>query len=176
MEEDPIHLAVTPFVALCGSNVPNQRTSALGNGTATCPACVLLHPDADAWNARYLCYAAAHRREPEAQLAHDRLRYRGGSMTGYITWIGEQTRVYRALARDVDFDAWLKTTAARGKPNVSNMLRRAARAIGRERSRDPDIERVVQGELKELADELSAQADAFEEAEQAAKAQAEAAK
>lgn len=40
----------------------------------------------DQWNPRYLAYATAHGRTPEAQLEADRALWPGASMTGFILW------------------------------------------------------------------------------------------
>ncbi len=41
------------------------------------------------WNPRYLAYAAAHGRDPDAMLAHDREAWSGGCMVGFICWISD---------------------------------------------------------------------------------------
>jgi hypothetical protein len=42
------------------------------------------------FNPRYVAYAAVHGKEPNAMMEHDRERYPGGCMTGFITWIPQQ--------------------------------------------------------------------------------------
>ena len=37
-------------------------------------------------NPRFAAYARAHGRTPEEQSAHDRQRFPGGSMAGFLTW------------------------------------------------------------------------------------------
>jgi len=176
-----IHLAIVPFVAECGADVPNQHTAPVGTGKVTCPECILKLPDAGAWNARYLCYAASQRREPEAQLAYDRLRYPGGRMAGYITWINEKTRQHKALDQGrlgLDLDTWLTVVVRRPRGDVPKLLRQAAKALGRAPGRmsptamvlNPEAAREAQAELGVLINELFAQAAALEEAEQLAKA------
>ena len=72
--------------------------------------------------ARFAAYALAHGRDPEAQLAHDRGRFPGGRMAGYIVWIGGRLRAWRsATGRAPDapmdgadhaaFDRWLGVLA-----------------------------------------------------------------
>lgn len=176
-----IHLAIVPFVAECGADTPNQRMAPLGTGKVTCPECILKQPEAAAWNARYLCYAASQRREPEAQLAYDRSRYPGGPMAGYISWINAKTRQYKALDRGtMDFDTWLTVVARQPRGDVPKLLRQAAKALGRAPGRmtptamvlDPEAARAAQAELGTLINELFAQAAALEEAEELAKAAA----
>lgn len=38
------------------------------------------------WNPIYVAYAKAHGRSPEAMLAHDRERWPGGAMAGFMIW------------------------------------------------------------------------------------------
>lgn len=63
-------------------------------------------------NPRYVAYARAHGRTPEAMRTHDRTRWPGGIMAGYIVWIGEQWRRWHAanpgaLPDHESFDAML---------------------------------------------------------------------
>lgn len=78
-------------------------------------------------NARYLAYAAAHGLDPEAQIVADRQRWPGGSMCGFILWIGERWRewaletghprarigadAYLSPEDHASFDAWLQSCA-----------------------------------------------------------------
>lgn len=48
-------------------------------------------------NPRFVAYASANGRTPEAQLAHDAEAFPGGKMCGFIIWIGRQWRAW-ALA------------------------------------------------------------------------------
>lgn len=45
---------------------------------------------APGWNPRWVNYARVHGRTPDEQLAHDRVRYPGGSMAGFIIWGRQQ--------------------------------------------------------------------------------------
>lgn len=91
-------------------------------------------------------------------------------MAGYVTWIGERHRHYKALSRgDMDFDSWLKATTRRPKKNVPILLRRAARALCNT-ARNPRDVGPTQGEIEDLIDSLRAEADRIETAEQVAKA------
>lgn len=75
------------------------------------------------FNPRFILYARAHGREPEAMLDHDRERFPGGLMAGFLTWISERWQAWdskhghsRDHARSRDehtaFDAWLTETCS----------------------------------------------------------------
>ena len=49
------------------------------------------------YNRRYLAYATAHGRDPEAMLAHDEQAWPGGKMAGFMLWISER---WQAWARE----------------------------------------------------------------------------
>lgn len=70
------------------------------------------------WNPRFVAYARANGRLPEEQREHDRALYPGGTMTGFVLWIGARWEEWRAARgmradhplSDVDhaaFDRWL---------------------------------------------------------------------
>lgn len=76
------------------------------------------------WNPRYVAYATAHGRDPDAMLAHDVERWPGGKMTGFLLWIGERWATWdaqRGQGRDhvrgdaeiKAFDAWLSGSSTR---------------------------------------------------------------
>jgi hypothetical protein len=81
-----------------------------------------LFPDpapAQEWNPRFVAYARSQGHAPEAQLALDNATYAGGSMTGFVLWVGQQWRdFYRETGRTASapctvdehaaFDAWLQ--------------------------------------------------------------------
>lgn len=61
----------------------------------------------------YIAYAKAGGRTPESQLAHDKVRWPGGCMCGFILWISANKTVFRkknpsAFMGDSirDFTAW----------------------------------------------------------------------
>lgn len=60
---------------------------------------------AQAWNLRYVAYAAAHGRTPDDMLAHDFDRWPGGRMTGYILWINQAWCCWAAAAGHPRADA-----------------------------------------------------------------------
>lgn len=49
------------------------------------------------WNSRYVAYAKAHGRSPEAMLEHDEEQWPGGKMAGFILWIRERWAEWRKL-------------------------------------------------------------------------------
>lgn len=51
------------------------------------------------WNVRYVAYARANGRKPEAQLKHDREAWPGGVMCGFILWISAKWAEYRAARK-----------------------------------------------------------------------------
>jgi len=55
-------------------------------------------------NPRYVAYARAHRRTPDAQLEHDRKEFPGGCMTGFQLWIAEQRREFYAAHPEAFYD------------------------------------------------------------------------
>lgn len=74
------------------------------------------------WSPRYVAYARVHGETPDGMLARDRIRYPGGSMTGFTIWSDQQFRAFRAAhaassdfyrgsalspAGDAAYDAWL---------------------------------------------------------------------
>lgn len=61
------------------------------------PRCTGPRPDpgSPAWNPRFVAYAAAHGRTPDAQTAHDDAAYPGGHMAGFILWASERDREAR---------------------------------------------------------------------------------
>ena len=93
------------------------------------------------WNPRYVCYAKAHGRTPEEQMAHDKVEHPGGCMCGFILWLGAkwdewiatndpmprsnsvmgvveltwmEHRARISATRAGEFDAWLKSQAQEG--------------------------------------------------------------
>lgn len=46
-------------------------------------------------NPRYVCYAKAHGRSPDAMFEADDARYPGGRMAGFMIWIRGQWHEYR---------------------------------------------------------------------------------
>lgn len=49
------------------------------------------------WNPRYVAYATAHGRGPEAMLAHDKEESPGGCMVEFMLWISGRWREWRKL-------------------------------------------------------------------------------
>lgn len=78
------------------------------------------------WNPRFVAYAAMYGRTPEAQLDHDRVKFPGGCMAGFIAMMGKlwaswdkthghQPHHMRTEAEHRDFDAWLATIVEANK-------------------------------------------------------------
>lgn len=47
------------------------------------------------WNPRFLAYCQESGMTPDEQIEHDNKLYPGGSMCGFIVWIGEKIRIYK---------------------------------------------------------------------------------
>jgi len=56
-------------------------------------------------NPRYVAYARANDRTPEAQHEHDCKAWPGGSNTGFMLWAGERWTAYRKAAGMGRWDA-----------------------------------------------------------------------
>lgn len=79
----------------------------------------------NAMNPRYVAYAEAHGKTPEAMLEFDRKAWPGGCMTGFIRWIDAHKRAfwrvrpeafldrYTILDQEA-FSAFLREVAKRG--------------------------------------------------------------
>lgn len=79
----------------------------------------------EGWNPRYVAYAAAHGRTPEAMRDHDAQAWPGGPAVGFMLWISENLQAWgkargrrgRRLdflgseADHEDFTAWLQGMA-----------------------------------------------------------------
>lgn len=76
----------------------------------------------DKWNPRFVAYAQAHGRTPEAQLEADRERWPGGIMAGFIVWTRQRWQVWAEEIgrRDLEvltqeehdaFTAWVLATS-----------------------------------------------------------------
>jgi len=66
-----------------------------------------------AYQPRYVAYALAQGRTPEAQLEHDREAWPGGCMTGFWLWIRERRDEFRRISPEsfmygeiFDYQAW----------------------------------------------------------------------
>lgn len=59
------------------------------------------------YNPRYLAYCRHNGRSPEDQLAHDRERWPGGCMFGFVLWIGHRWNEWHAASRLVRYVAVL---------------------------------------------------------------------
>lgn len=89
------------------------------------------------YQSRYAAYARAHHRTSEQMFAHDVLDWPGGRMCGFILWIGQQWRAWRAdrnyraefIGPDqhADFDAWLNERYPTGQSYHRAMLAERAR-------------------------------------------------
>jgi hypothetical protein len=79
------------------------------------------------WNPRYVKYARAHGKTSDEMIAHDRIRWPGGSMCGYILWTKDKMARAKkehpefficsgtgagsaVLSNHVAYDAWLEPT------------------------------------------------------------------
>lgn len=78
------------------------------------------------WNPRFVAYAAMYGRTPEEQLAHDRGKFPGGCMAGFIAMMhtlwakwdqvhGHPSNHVRTEAEHRDFTAWLFKIAEANK-------------------------------------------------------------
>jgi hypothetical protein len=76
------------------------------------------------WNPRFVAYARAHGKSPEAMLEADRETWSGGKMAGFMLWMSERWREWRSINRrgrdDVlsnedhaSFDAFISEFAVR---------------------------------------------------------------
>jgi len=69
--------------------------------------------DQPIWNPRFVAYAKAHGREPDEQLEHDRLKWLGGGMVGFMCWNRKMIKEWGGgslispEAHDA-YDAWLQ--------------------------------------------------------------------
>ncbi len=54
-------------------------------------------PKPKLWNSRFVAYAKAHDKTPEAMLEHDTERFLGGKMCGFTLWIRAKWREWRKL-------------------------------------------------------------------------------
>lgn len=82
------------------------------------------------WNPRFVAYATAHGHTPESMIQHDRLRWPGGQMCGFILWIGQQWQQWREAfnyrgellgpAEHAAFDQWLASTQ---RPQLTGELK-----------------------------------------------------
>jgi hypothetical protein len=64
---------------------------------------------------RFVAYAKAHGRTPNAQIKHDTGKYPGGKMCGFILWISEQRQKFKRQHPDCflsdvicDQDRWTR--------------------------------------------------------------------
>lgn len=72
------------------------------------------------WNPRYVKYAAANGMSPKRMLRHDRRRYPGGCMCGFLLWSSAKIAKARkerpdwflngTLVNHDAYDAWLTAT------------------------------------------------------------------
>jgi hypothetical protein len=74
----------------------------------------------DEYQSRYIAYAHSNGKTPYEMMEHDRQRYPGGCMCGFIVWINSLWRIWDELnpgrsphtERDHDdFDLWLEGLA-----------------------------------------------------------------
>jgi hypothetical protein len=96
----------------------------------------------DKFQPRYVAYATANGRTPDAMLAHDTKRFPGGKMAGFIVWMNEKWQAFDALQKQTGtyeeiksegyharFDAWLNKSAEleKSKRKLASELLRSAR-------------------------------------------------
>lgn len=82
------------------------------------------------WNPYYLAYSTAHGRNPDAQLAHDVVRWPGGKMCGFILWMHARWEEWRAATMTLDyaltpaqrdaFGTWLEQYAVTAAATVTD--------------------------------------------------------
>ena len=78
-------------------------------------------PDAKRWNPRYVAYAKAHGKTPEAMLRADKFERPCGCMVGFLEWNSQKLREFRVarpeaffgttLSDHAAYDAWLAEKA-----------------------------------------------------------------
>jgi hypothetical protein len=76
---------------------------------------------APAYQPRFVAYARAHGRSPEAQLTHDQALWPGGRMLPFLQWIQQQREVFaaahpehmmeRAIRKQEVFTRWCERVA-----------------------------------------------------------------
>ena len=87
----------------------------------------------EGWNPRYEAYAAAHGRDPDAMLEHDRAAWPGGSMTGYIVWTHRVVADWRKAhglgvdhplspEQQVECTAWLRQRSNTSEASAQTLL------------------------------------------------------
>ena len=82
------------------------------------------------WNPRYVAYARAHGRTPDAMLEHDREKYPGGCMCGFILWMSKMQQAFYAaspgsflghtICDHAAWDVFLQAAADRGEVLVED--------------------------------------------------------
>lgn len=83
-------------------------------------------PEAQEFQPYFVAYATAHDRSPADQLDHDKARWKGGCMTGFILWIGQQRAAFRKARPEAflgdsiaDYEAWGDFVVAQGHAKVA---------------------------------------------------------
>lgn len=78
------------------------------------------------WNPRYVAYAEAAGRSPEAQIDWDRERWPGGYVTGFVLWIRKRWAEFNtekglpvdypsSIYSQQEFNEWLSSGVKSGK-------------------------------------------------------------